>query len=1114
MTFTRIGMTGRLYEHKENGKIWCWLCVRGEISTGSMELSLMDALTDQKLCASFCILGQKPDLKSMEDEQCFIDRAGQILEQKHGERGILWMPDLSAAESCCVCMLSSDGSVMTMDRSFLLETGLELLVKGQSKVSISPEQDGLVIGTARQNTAVLSGRYAPAGTESIDLLYIDLSGTAAGMLTFTCRIPRTVLANGLHAGFQLVVPDQKEQSYLVQWYPFLAGKDGITDRFFCQVCPLHLKGTFDGAKNRPVMQSVFYFKEPDTMLDTWYLTPEGECVVLAPSALGKEAGRQPAGFVPAAGMPGGEKAVRQKPYIFSPIGDFVVCPGSGGMGQEIMCGLNGVEKLIFRKGDALRFKAGQAAFAPDFPLQETDPLGPPRDTDASLLVPVFTMSWASAAAYDAAKPPCYAAQPEQGRLFGKGDQNILLPREPGIRMPSPPEEVYVPMLPYGGTKAGGEAKMLDAQQVIELEKTIIFQVRKKMIDQSELRSEKNLRYACWENTKDRNAENRTETVVTPSGVLADIDADSGNWERIRLGQSKGKKGITPFGFVKPDRQLQQAFSSGQLCLVAADAKHFPKACFQNRLEIDGWEFTAEAGCKNHYGDYANVLIIKSCRGPLIDLMKNPSKWTMADVFCPNGELTVLSKWIVNYLEGQKGEELYENLHGLIRDENWNGVLVLKASVTALPDSLGGLMAGLDRERFFAHHILLGFCDMDAANMKQNGAGALSGLIDYKDSAYQEGMGEHAVFPGTRTYDYKVLRLVSQFEYSALKQFYSLSQLCMHKCFGSEVLSMEDDPDKYCALLLRGSYQDHGGFPVYRMDIVAENGPKASTFLLDNEILKQVRVTQARMASQKEQDQSESCRICMDGFLCFEKLAYEEENAGGTGFDLYSFGGEDSGLAFREMAVKMVQKNKENKDWEISFDISHICIDNGSSKARDKSLAKQFSLTADGLIQGEDKLPGELGYLPAACGVRLSSLERSKWYGLKLSLHMGGLGALASNAAIHAGCLLAWGTEGRKKSGMFGIKLPGTSGRKDFLNLENILKLSTGSINLVKDREKDAFLLIMTNIALKFLGIVNLPPEGSSCFYLFADPNAEGAESKKGLGWYAAYNREGKESSDV
>ncbi|MBN3121888.1 hypothetical protein [Pectobacterium brasiliense] len=60
-----------------------------------------------------------------------------------------------------------------------------------------------------------------------------------------------------------------------------------------------------------------------------------------------------------------------------------------------------------------------------------------------------------------------------------------------------------------------------------------------------------------------------------------------------------------------------------------------------------------------------------------------------------------------------------------------------------------------------------------------------------------------------------------------------------------------------------------------------------------------------------------------------------------------------------------------------------------------------------------------------------------------------------------------------------------------------------------------FMLVLNEIAIKFLGVLKIPPNGSTAFYLFgdADSTTGGAAPKTGLAWYAVYNNEPKTKGD-
>jgi hypothetical protein len=86
--------------------------------------------------------------------------------------------------------------------------------------------------------------------------------------------------------------------------------------------------------------------------------------------------------------------------------------------------------------------------------------------------------------------------------------------------------------------------------------------------------------------------------------------------------------------------------------------------------------------------------------------------------------------------------------------------------------------------------------------------------------------------------------------------------------------------------------------------------------------------------------------------------------------------------------------------------------------------------------------------------------------------------------------------------LIGVQLPGTGGGAKLISLQTVLKLSIGQLRLARDREQSSFLLMMSEIALRFLGLLKIPPNGSTLFYLFGNPRSEGKPS--GLGWYAMF----------
>ena len=76
----------------------------------------------------------------------------------------------------------------------------------------------------------------------------------------------------------------------------------------------------------------------------------------------------------------------------------------------------------------------------------------------------------------------------------------------------------------------------------------------------------------------------------------------------------------------------------------------------------------------------------------------------------------------------------------------------------------------------------------------------------------------------------------------------------------------------------------------------------------------------------------------------------------------------------------------------------------------------------------------------------------------------------------------------------------------------MIKLSSGSSSSCTGAEpvkgdqgkKGGFLLVLNQIALKLLGLLQIPPSGNTAFLLFGDPDA--ADST-GLGWFAMYKQD-------
>jgi hypothetical protein len=156
--------------------------------------------------------------------------------------------------------------------------------------------------------------------------------------------------------------------------------------------------------------------------------------------------------------------------------------------------------------------------------------------------------------------------------------------------------------------------------------------------------------------------------------------------------------------------------------------------------------------------------------------------------------------------------------------------------------------------------------------------------------------------------------------------------------------------------------------------------------------------------------------------------------------------------------------------------------------------------------GKDSAPASSGFAPLITDATLSGVGAGTWYGLDYQLNMGTPGNLAGSVGLTSGLLTAWAPQSGPSgySAVVGLRLPGTGGGAKLISLQNVLKLSIGQMRLAYDHDKNSFLLMLTEIALRFLGLLKIPPSGSTTFFLFGNPKGGGKPS--GLGWYAMYNQ--------
>ena len=988
--------------------------------------------------------------------------------------------------------------------------------------------------------------------------------------------------------------------YLSAWFPFAHRDDTEQEilRFNAQVNLVNPRNQIS-----EVAQTVFFFTStPPATLISCFRTCYGKGITLIPVQADTD-GQIPAGLVINAGY---KLTNLQHGFHFAPTGDFilVVDEAKAGVPQKMLCGLSGTETIAFlpqvdtQAGTRLRFSANCPANVPVFPLKEVSPVGPPIDPDAGLLDSQFVTSWVSFVAppADQQRAAHYAAAPKGAELFGKTTSavtGLLGPEDPGLALPSD-GSVCFPVLPSAEFAVGDGTQDITADQFSLLSRQVIGPTRKKSIASGKaICSSASAQHTLFHHvTAADNDDNLTNT-TTPAGLIARY-SDDGSWKQLLLSQVQNSSGgiSEQLGFTNLQATLQSAFQTSGQFLVIANNAHlgdpasgvFMQAAatdvvntnsFYNTISIGNWKFCVQTGTQNTYGDYRSVIIVKGVKGKIFaidsetntvsndSLVLSPDKWTMKETFAAPSvtgtdgsisepqlsQLIPLSNWLVEYCQdayARKDNAYFSNFVQIIQDENWTGVLILKAAVAQLPDELAGIAAGVnDKTDFYVHHLGIEIGQIDGQNVVQSDTTSMFGLIYYVDPRYDDTSTPHSIAPNNLNaeYDFTLLTLKTLFENSSVRKFESLAQMTLSKLFGSKVTKMRDvksdgeEANLYNAVLLEGGIQKNGDAVVYSLSSKWPN-----RYFLANNILTEVEIDTAEMSTRDDGSTSGQTIswIGMSGFMRFAVISSaeaEKQDESLPAFDIFSFGAEAgqgdtlrTGLNFNNLGLKItVSQNTTSGTSETRLNLieNEISFNTVSSTPREKSLYTNFQLELRSMVFGNAKAtdgekksdPASLGYLTVATQYGLSGVTSGTgcWHGCIYKLNLGTPGALAGKVNLDSSLLIAWADDSGATEdatsfqAMIGIELPGTGAGGDLFSLQTVIKLSVGVIQLMyvppeegNTSKKGGFLLVLNELALKFLGLLKIPPSGNTSFLLFGNPNA--ADST-GLGWFAMYKKD-------
>lgn len=1125
-------------------------------ASDSTEISFTDAFQNSGLSASFVFL-PKTATPTSENGAAFVAAVLSEVKNQQQERAILWANDPAqiATDTTAFVGLSKNGSQTT--------TGIQSpkdqphIIIGKDPTQIALTGNALTIGVPGQ--ALFNFDNVKAATESngIDTLTLDFEGPQQGQLRFTVDLAHAVIKDKYQMGFQQHIRVD-DTTVVTQQFPF-AEPDNQMIRFSGSAHPMDIDNALfdpfadttttniESAYQSRVTYLNFTGQNADdstTVFNSFYRTIFGKKVQLLP--VGDNARLLLT------------KSSDGSLYL-SPEGAFTL-QIEGALADQVfdlMGGLHGAEFFSFRPkieggyaGDQIRFVGRQPALAPVFPFPEASPLNPPIDPTAPLLTKEMMTSWATLAVGGEGGELFYVAQPRGAALYGIDEivtpvaDDLLGHVSPGYSVQSSTSVSY-PLLPYAGTTPATAGERFDEDEVQDFEFMVIAPVRRDLIgpalqqsSSGALRVRKNL-------TGDG-----SYTVTNPNGVLIEIKTNNGGsvWQEILIGQSG--ENVNEISFVQPTDEVQQAFQNGSLFLVATNPAKLgglasdgasSGAVFKNSVTIGGWALSAEVG-QNDYADYTNIVLFKGRKGKIFDenpansLVANPGKWTQAGDFSSpvtrdnpstpdDSQLSVLSNWLQQYCaegvakasndDDPEAKKYFAKFKKIVTDPNWQGMLILRMT-TQFPDDLIGLKAGItDLDAFYAHHfgIAISKIKKDGQSIVMKEPSAMFGLIYYEDPDFvapAEGEKVQPVAPETTGfYDFRLLTLKVLFENSAIKYFESFAQLTVDKLFEMPVQGMGANGNPFHTLVLRGSYQDNNGQPVYSLGTDGDY-----SFLFDSNIFNKIELTSAKLLTRTAAgDGGENvCWFALSGYLDFLQL---EDPTLKTPFDILSFGienGDDpetprKGLRFHNLGIEMRFSTPDDKTF--TFKSNEIRFDLARSTAREKSLYKGFALDLNSLIEGrKDDDPVKKGFLGVSTDIDLAGVRGKSWYGLKYRANLGTPGELAGKINLDAYIVVAWATSSKGDGAVnafVGLELPGTGGGAKLLDIQNVLKLSIGRIQLSYLSTDNAFLLMLNEIALKFLGLLKIPPGGSTNFFLFGNSNT--VKDATTLGWFAMYKKQ-------
>ncbi len=880
-----------------------------------------------------------------------------------------------------------------------------------------------------------------------------------------------------------------------------------------------------------IKHTSFQWATPFTAIPTEFVTRRGQSISLFPT-----------GAVGASGL-----MLHQKPYSNNIVNGAATDYGISLFGtyelwvdgetvqgdHELLCGLSGTEIIHFKNGiagtpgDTITFTPGQSALVKRFPLNSNSN----AVSDLNLLIddPYGATPWVS---IQTTGKSSYFSQPNKAALYDTEVASTFMwhYENPSAYFANHPGKFPVAL--HAGAYANQFKKLLKDFQISSnnptaqlpnsyvnnnlggypvlalIENQIMSPARKQAIVASKSGAVPDV----------TPGPKTAHTTTTPQGLLVSVNETVAppSWNWLLLARNSDKVDNSELKIIDPSPTIQSAFQTNQLFMVVSKEGALGtltetgtgegSTLFDNLITITGWPFKIDIGTPQAYGNYTNVMLFKFREGALIDLVKSPELWGDSMNFVGDvDDVNALSSWLVEYLEKVETEQdnpLFAKIYSVVTDEHWNGILALNVNIGIedFPDALKGLLAGIDLSRFRAHHVGVDVSHIPKTLDEVDLESSLFALIDYVYPGYKNGVEPAPQQNGD--YAFRVLTLKVLFENSTIKSFSSKLQLKLSNFFGDAVVqsTSHDQRQHFNTILLNGSYENHNGHPAYTFTEKGDNN-----FALNSKVLTNVDVLKAQFNTQVNLNHG---NIIHSRFSLWGNMQYAElDKMDGFSYD---------NLYFSNLGIEMQFNMKNPSHPTFSFDVTHISFDPSNSSLRPESLVHNFPIKLKGLLQGtSEQTPKKLGYLTV--DNPLAETLGETWYGLNYEISLGTLGALAADVGLTAHLLLAWSPNkdpqlNQQSVGVF-IQLPGTRGVAPMFDLQDVLKLSMGDIQLAINHPatgENAYLLKISDIALKLLSL-KFPP-GTIGIYIFGNP--AGNDGHSSLGWYAAYQDDHKKKKQT